>query len=52
MNEIITGKDLHEDNRVYLKLPTRLIAKVFVFRLTAELKLCEFGEHREPTTPS
>lgn len=33
MNEIITGKDLHEDNRVYLKLPTRLIAKVFVFRL-------------------
>lgn len=52
MNEIITGKDLHEDNRVYLKLPTRLSSKVFVFRLTAELKLREFGEHREPTTPS
>jgi hypothetical protein len=32
LDELATGKDLHEDNRVKFKLPTRLIAKVLGFR--------------------
>ena len=50
--EIVDKVDIHEDNRHRFNLPSRLIAKVFGFRLMAEIKLCEFGEHREPTTPS
>lgn len=33
MDEIIHDKDFHEDNRVRFNLPTRLIAKIFTFRL-------------------
>jgi DNA polymerase-1 len=33
LDELATGKDLHEDNRVKFKLPTRLIAKVLGFRI-------------------
>ena len=33
MKEIIDKKDMHEDNRLALSLPSRLISKVFVFRL-------------------
>jgi DNA polymerase-1 len=33
MNELNNGVDLHEDNRVKFKLPTRLIAKVLGFRI-------------------
>jgi DNA polymerase-1 len=33
MEEIITKKDMHEENRLALGLPSRLIAKVFIFRL-------------------
>lgn len=33
MREIIEGFDIHEANRAMLGLPSRLIAKVFVFRL-------------------
>ncbi len=31
--EIIQGVDLHEENRKLLSLPTRLVAKTFIFRL-------------------
>lgn len=33
MKELQNGTDLHEDNRVRFKLPTRLIAKVLGFRI-------------------
>lgn len=33
LDELATGKDLHEDNRVKFHLPTRLIAKVLGFRI-------------------
>lgn len=33
VKEIFDGKDIHEDNRKMLNLPTRLIAKTFLFRL-------------------
>jgi len=33
MKEIINKEDMHENNRVAFNLPSRLIAKVFVFRL-------------------
>ena len=33
LDELATGKDLHEDNRVKFNLPTRLIAKVLGFRI-------------------
>jgi hypothetical protein len=32
MQEIWDGLDSHEDNRVKFNLPSRLIAKIFVFR--------------------
>lgn len=33
LEELATGKDLHEDNRINFKLPSRLIAKVLGFRI-------------------
>lgn len=33
MSEIINKEDIHENNRLAFNLPSRLIAKVFVFRL-------------------
>ena len=33
LQEILDGADQHEDNRVRFGLPTRLIAKTFLFRL-------------------
>ena len=33
LDELATGKDLHEDNRIKFKLPSRLIAKVLGFRI-------------------
>lgn len=32
MNEIINGLDAHSDNQKVFGLPSRLIAKVFLFR--------------------
>ena len=31
--EIINGEDIHANNMAAFKLPSRLIAKIFVFRL-------------------
>jgi DNA polymerase I len=33
MEELASGKDLHEDNKIRFKLPSRLIAKVLGFRI-------------------
>ena len=33
MEELINGMDMHENNRSAFNLPSRLIAKVFMFRL-------------------
>jgi DNA polymerase I-like protein with 3'-5' exonuclease and polymerase domains len=33
MKEILNGTDLHSDNQARLRLPTRLVAKTFLFRL-------------------
>ena len=32
LQEIIEGKDMHTDNQIRFNLPSRLIAKVFIFR--------------------
>jgi DNA polymerase I-like protein with 3'-5' exonuclease and polymerase domains len=32
MKEIVNREDMHENNRLAFNLPSRLIAKVFVFR--------------------
>lgn len=33
IKEIVEGLDIHEDNRIKFNLPTRLIAKTYIFRL-------------------
>jgi len=56
IDELITsfksGISIHDTNKERFKLPSKLIAKTFVFRQKAEVKLCELGELRVPTTPN
>ena len=50
--EYLNKVDQHTANQKHFGLPERRIAKIFVFRQLAELKLREFGGHPDRTIPS